>query len=192
MDWSIRGFWVLVFGLLGASVFFGRGVAMRAAEIKSAPEASLVSGEIVSLAAVVDGDSVVVRRADGETAQVRILGIKAFPAEGKDAPERFGKAAAAALGRALEGKPARVLLHTTPKDRHGRFLASLYVDDRDVGLGLVEKGLALVYTVHPFPAMSLYLREQDAARAERRGLWGEATAAERADSLARAWRRQAE
>jgi endonuclease YncB( thermonuclease family) len=87
-------------------------------------------------------------------------------------------------------RPVRVVLNATPKDRHGRFLATLYADDQDVGLGLVRQGLALVYTVYPFPAMQFYLQEQDLARAGRRGLWASEEVSDRALALSREWQRQ--
>jgi endonuclease YncB( thermonuclease family) len=184
-------FWTLIAALLGASVFFAVGILEQRREVRSA-QATIASGEVVSLVEVVDGDTLLVRTEAGAQASVRLLGVKAFDTKlEKDVTGTYGQAAVDALRRRLEGKPARVLLHTTPKDKYGRAIATLIADERDVGLELVKEGLALVYTVYPFPAMPIYLKDQELARAERRGLWGNPDAVLRADALAAEWRRQA-
>jgi endonuclease YncB( thermonuclease family) len=184
-------FWTLIAALLGASIFFARGAEMQRREAR-ATEAKLESGEIVSLAEVVDGDTLLVQTAAGERVSVRLLGVKAFDTKlDKDVTGAYGQAAVDALRRMLEGKPVRVLLHSTPKDKYGRVIATLFVDERDVGLELVKEGLALAYTVYPFPTMQIYLKDQELARADRRGLWGNPDAVVRADALAVEWRKQA-
>jgi endonuclease YncB( thermonuclease family) len=95
------------------------------------------------------------------------------------------------MRRMLEEKPIRVMLGTPPKDKHGRALATLFVEDRDVGLALVRGGLALVYTAYPFPAMQGYLDEQSHAKTDRKGLWGDPAAAARAELLIATWRKEA-
>ena len=102
-----------------------------------------------------------------------------------------GEAGKNALERALEDKPIRVLLGTPPKDKHGRALATLYVDDEDVGLRLVRTGHVLVYTAYPFPGMQRYLDAQAQAKSERKGLWADDAAAARAEALLAIWRKEA-
>jgi micrococcal nuclease len=124
---------------------------------------------------------------------VRLLGIKSFPVQPeRDPVARFGKAAVDELRRMTENQPLRVLLHDPPKDRHGRTLAELFVGQSDVGLELVKRGHALVYTVHPFPSMPLYQEEQEEARAERRGLWANDHAVRQADLMIAQWGRATE
>ena len=156
-------------------------------------EASVETGEIVRLERVVDGDTLLVRKESGDTVAVRLLGIKAFDSKPeRDALSRFGKAATETLKRYGENEPLRVLVHTTPKDRHGRTLATLYSGEHDLGLSLIKDGVALVYTVYPFPSMPFYLKEQEGSRADRKGLWADPEASQRADLLARQWRREVE
>jgi endonuclease YncB( thermonuclease family) len=183
-------FWAFIAALFGASVFFAVGAEQQRRGLQEA-EASLKSGDLVSLAQVVDGDTVVVSTEGGEKASVRLLGVKAFDAKReKDPTEVYGQGAIDGLRRMLEGKPIRVMLHSTSKDKYGRVIATLFVEERDAALELVKGGLLLVYTVYPFPAMPLYLHEQEIARADRRGLWASPEAAARADALALEWRRQ--
>jgi endonuclease YncB( thermonuclease family) len=186
-----RFFWLLIAALLGAAAFFGLNAESRRRAVQSS-QTTLENGAIVQLQRVVDGDTVLVD-AGGQTVVVRLLGIKSFPVQPERAPvARFGKAAVDELRRMTESQPLRVLLHDPPKDRHGRTLAELFVGQSDVGLELVKRGLALVYTVHPFPSMPLYKEEQEEARADRRGLWADEHAARQADLMIAQWGRETE
>lgn len=185
LQWFL--FWGCITFLLGASLFYGLSVeSMRRSMFKN--EGKVDSGAVVSLLSVIDGDTVRVAQEGQQPVSVRILGIKAFEAGiAKDVVAPYGQAAIDTLQRLMSNKPVRVLLHSTPKDRHGRYIATLYVDDQDIGLRLVKEGLAMVYTVYPFPAMSFYLQEQELARAGRRGLWANTDVATRALALIREW-----
>jgi endonuclease YncB( thermonuclease family) len=185
-------FWGCVTVLLCTSLFYGYSVEkVRRSVMKS--EGKIENGNIVRLVRVIDGDTVAVAQGGEKTALVRILGIKSFDATfEKDMVAPFGRAAIDSLLRIMSDRPVRVLLHSTPKDRHGRYLAMLYVDDQDVGLHLIKEGLALVYTVYPFPAMSLYLEQQDLARAGRLGLWANSEITSRALALLREWQGQSQ
>jgi micrococcal nuclease len=181
-------FWGCIAVLLGASLFYGVSVEkVRRSVTKSGGK--IDSGSILSLVRVIDGDTLLVAQSDQQPVLVRILGIKAFDASiAKDVAAPYGQATIDTLSRSLKDRPIRVLLHATPKDKHGRYIAMLYVEDQDIGLRLVKDGLVLVYTVYPFPAMSLYLQEQDLARAGRRGFWANAEVATRALALLNEWR----
>lgn len=82
------------------------------------------------------------------------------------------------------------MLQNGSRDRFGRYIATIYADEHDVGLVLVDQGLVLAYTVYPFPAMTVYLQAQDAARKAKRGLWANGEASERAMALIKEWQRQ--
>lgn len=185
LQWFL--FWGCITFLLGASLFYGLSVeSMRRSIFKN--EGKVDSGNVVSLLSVIDGDTVRVAQEGQQPVSVRILGIKAFEAGiAKDVVAPYGQAAIDTLQRLMANNPVRVLLHSTPKDKHGRYIATLYVDDQDIGLRLVKEGLAMVYTVYPFPAMSFYLQEQELARAGRRGLWANTDVATRALALIREW-----
>jgi micrococcal nuclease len=180
-------FWGCITLLVGASLFYGFNVEnMRRSMLGS--EGKVDSGNIVTLVNVIDGDTVRVAQAGQQPVTVRILGIKAFEASiAKDVVAPYGQAAIDTLQKLMANNPVRVLLHSTPKDRYGRYIAMLYVDDQDIGLRLVKEGLAMVYTAYPFPAMSFYLQEQELARAGRRGLWANSEVAARALALIHEW-----
>ncbi len=180
-------FWGSITVLLGASLFYGLS-AERTRRGIFRSEGKIDSGNVVSLLSVIDGDTVRVAQDGQQPASVRILGIKAFEANiAKDVFAPYGQAAVDTLQRLMANKPVRVLLHSTPKDRYGRYIATLYVDDHDIGLRLVKEGLVMVYTVYPFPAMSFYLQEQEIAREGGRGFWANAEMASKALALIRGW-----
>lgn len=190
MDRRTFAFWSIIAVLVGASVFYGIG-AERQRRSLQAGAGKLESGDLVRLVRVIDGDSILAAREGQPPATIRLVGIKTFDAKvAKDVVTPFAQAAIESLQRGMADRPIRVMLHSTPKDRYGRYLATLLVDDEDVAIRLVRNGLALVYTVYPFPAMQSYLQEQERARAGRRGLWSNTTATERSLALIREWRNQ--
>jgi len=190
MDRSSALFWSLIAVLLSASLFFGLNAEQRRKSVQVG-SGKIDSGDLVRLVKVVDGDTVQVVREGQEPVTVRLIGIKSFDAKvERDVVTPFGRAAVEALQRNMADRPVRVMLNATPKDKKGRYLATLFADDQDIALHLVRKGLVLVYTVYPFPSMQLYLQEQEQARAGRRGLWASAAATERALAMANEWRRQ--
>ena len=182
-------FWALVATLLGASAFYGSEV-WRFQAANAQRDVVLASGDVVTLKTVIDGDTLVVSKDGAGLATVRLLGIKAFEAkQAKDDVAVHGRAAEEALRRLAADQPLRVLLNTPPKDKHGRTLASLYVGADDLGLALVARGHALAYSVYPFAQMQAYLQAQNAARAQRLGLWADPAVVERAEGLIREWAR---
>lgn len=190
MDRTAALFWGLIVLLLSASVFFGVNAEKQRRSTQSAG-GKIENGDLVQLIKVVDGDTVMAVREGQEPVTVRLIGIKSFDGKiEKDVVTPFAQAARESLQRIMTGRSARVLLGSTPKDKYGRYLATLYSGDKDVALHLVSQGLVMVYTVYPFPAMQLYLQEQELARAGRRGLWASAEASERALALIGEWQRQ--
>jgi len=191
VDRATKIFWGLVTGLSAASGFFAYDTIRLRGALAQAT-ATVATGDVVSLVSVFDGDSLVVRNPTGEDVSLRIVGIKALEtSQGKDAVAHYATAARAALEKSLENHAIRVLAGTPPKDRHGRSLATLFVEDEDVALRLVKEGHVLVYTAYPFPMMQRYLDEQARARADRKGFWAEPAASSRADALLKLWRREA-
>lgn len=192
MDRRTFVFWAIICLLVGASAFYGINAEKQRRSVQAAG-GKIESGDLIRLVRVIDGDSLLAGREGQTPVTIRLVGIKSFDAKvEKDVVTPFAQAAIETLQRSVAGRPARVMLHATPKDRYGRYLATLFVDDEDVALRLVRQGLALVYTVYPFPAMQSYLHEQEQARAGRRGLWSNAAATERALALIREWRNQSQ
>lgn len=178
--------------LFAASLFYSFGAQREILKGRRA-EGKIDNGSIVKMVRVVDGDTLVLIQEGEKPASVRILGIKSFDAKiEKDIVSPYSQAAIDTLERLMTDRPVRVMLNSTPKDRHGRYLATLYVENQDIGLRLIREGLVLAYTVYPFPAMSLYLQEQDLAQAGRKGLWANTDVTARALALIKEWQRGTE
>ncbi|MGK4008743.1 thermonuclease family protein [Sorangium sp. So ce1036] len=181
-------FWALIAALLGASAFFAQG-AERQRNAALAGQATIRSGDVVRLVSVIDGDTVIVAREGGEQVAVRVIGIKAFSsARDKDPAAPYGRAAIDQIRRMLDQRAVRVLAHDPPRDRHGRTLATLFVEGHDVGLELIRGGHVLAYTAFPFPALPMYLQAQEQARGDRAGLWSDPEVVARAEALLTDWR----
>jgi micrococcal nuclease len=190
MDRGARIFWTIVLVLTAASFYFG----VRAESVRRSvqhAQAAVQNGDLVSFKQVLDADTVLLANGEGDPVTVRVIGIKSFDLAKHDSTGDIARRANDAMKRALEGKPIRIMLGTPPKDKSGRTLATLFVDDQDVGEQLIREGLVLVYTPFPFPTMTEYLHEQAKARGERKGLWGDPIAVERADALLAEWRKGA-
>ncbi len=122
--------------------------------------AEVISGQ----ARVVDGDTLAVA---GQ--HIRLDGI--------DAPETrqtcrrngrrwaCGKAATRAMRRLIGRNPVRC--EVSDRDRYGRAVATCFAAGRDLQQELVRQGLALAYRRYS----TRYIPDEDAARAERAGLW---------------------
>ena len=121
---------------------------------------------------VVDGDTIDVRKPNGRTERIRILGI--------DTPEVYGGIecggrAASALMKILARGRVRVKTDATqPKrDRYGRLLAYVSRSGTDLGRRMVVRGRAKVYVVGSrFSRFRSYKSAQRIARADSRGSWG--------------------
>lgn len=111
---------------------------------------------------VTDGDTI---RAlcGGREVTIRLWGI--------DCPERgmdFWRRARQWTSEHAFGKPVQVL--PMDRDTYGRLVARVYVEGRDLSLGLVEAGLAWHFVRHAPNALELAAAEAE-ARSARKGLW---------------------
>ena len=120
------------------------------------------TGKVVS---VHDGDTVTVRTDDGQTLKVRLQGI--------DTPElkqAFGSRSRDDLSALVKGKPVTLVEHG--RDKYGRTLANVLVDGVDANARQVATGMAWHYS--RFDKSPALARAQEADRAARTGLWGDA------------------
>ena len=125
-----------------------------------APPAKRFAAEVVG---VVDGDTIDVLVGHQKT-RIRIEGI--------DCPELaqpFGRAAKQFSSDRVFGKRVEILTQTT--DRYGRTIARVRVGGQDLGLALLEAGLAWQYTTYSHDPV--YGSAERGARAARQGLWAD-------------------
>jgi len=118
---------------------------------------------------VVDGDTI--KLENGE--RVRYIGV--------DTPETkhpykkvqyFGKEASVFNTKLVEGKKIRLEYDVEKRDKYGRLLAYVYIDDIFVNAELVKQGYARVMTIRPNTRYAEYFKKlQDQAKEEKKGLW---------------------
>jgi endonuclease YncB( thermonuclease family) len=130
----------------------------------------VVEGRVVGVS---DGDTITVLDRARAQHVVRLGGI--------DAPERrqpFGTVAKENLSRIVYDR--LVEARCWKRDRYGREVCSVYLGTRDAGLEMIRDGFAWhfkEYQLEQSPQeREEYARTEEAARAARRGLWGEAGA----------------
>ena len=129
-------------------------------------------GSPVRLIEVTDGDTVRVLYR-GREESVRLIGIDTpeVPWYGGSG-ECFGVEAARYAKRRLEGRVVRLEFGADPRDRYGRLLAYVYVNDELFNLTLVRLGFAAADPVSPNTRLApLFARAQARARAAGEGLW---------------------
>jgi endonuclease YncB( thermonuclease family) len=113
---------------------------------------------------VVDGDSLVVKR-NGKAMEVRLWGI--------DAPE-YDQPYSAVSKKALQKLTAARAgtLYVKYRDRYGRYVAVLVIDDLNINQELVKGGYSWVYGRYcREPICRRWELLQDEAKADRHGLW---------------------
>ena len=120
--------------------------------------AATLEGEVVKVS---DGDTVHVL-AGKQKAKIRLDRI--------DAPEsrqEYGKEATKHLADLIFGKTVKVLYDK--KDRYGRILGIIFMDDLEVNLEMVATGNAWHYKA--FDSSQAYVEAEKSARESRLGLW---------------------
>ncbi|HHH12439.1 MAG TPA: hypothetical protein ENJ77_01030 [Candidatus Moranbacteria bacterium] len=120
---------------------------------------------------VIDGDTVVL--ADGR--KVRYIGTDSPEMGGKDGEtaECYADEATAENKRLVEGRTVIMRPDKSDRDRYGRLLRYLWVDDQMINEELVRRGAAVARDYPPNTAYSEKLAAaEESARVEKRGLWG--------------------
>ena len=128
---------------------------------------------------VIDGDTLKVKLATGQSATVRLIGIDtpetrkpgtAVQCGGADATARMKKLAIS------NGSGRRVTLTTDPTqdvvDTYGRLLAYVNAGGSDLGRSMVASGWAKVYVFKTdFRRVTTYRKAQASVKAAKRGVW---------------------
>ncbi len=168
---TVSGLWRKA--LLGSAFcFLALGVVGRAL----ASECSIKQRDVVSrVRSIVDGDTVIL----GDGRHVRFIGINAPELAHDDHPAQpLAEAARATLVKRLAGAGNRLVLQVGAerKDRYGRLLAHPFLSDgTNLSADLLRGGWGEAIAVPPNLAFqSCYRAAEQAARGERRGVWGDA------------------
>ncbi|NQT90137.1 MAG: thermonuclease family protein [Candidatus Omnitrophica bacterium] len=118
---------------------------------------------------VPDGDTI--KLTNGEF--VRYIGIDTpefhYP---KGPVEHFAEEAKDFNKRLVDGKVVRLEFDVERRDKYGRLLAYVYVDDMFVNARMIEEGYAKILTFPPnIKYADKFLKLQRKAREEHKGLW---------------------
>lgn len=142
----------------------------------------------VTVAEVVDGDTIEVRYEDGTTETVRMLGMDTPESHVENDPEEYEGVPDTEAGRAClreEASAATAYVRDTIGDRevrlvfdavadrrggYDRLLAYVYVDDRNLNYELVSSGYARVYDTE-FTQSDRFYAAEDRAQTDESGVW---------------------
>lgn len=181
---------VVIWCLILAGGFFTIEVERMRTRLRHTGGADFVNGERVIVVAPIDGDEFSVVDKKGERVVVRLVGIKTFsPGRSNPYEGRYGKQAFEFL-KGLEQQPLTLTLNTPPRDKKGRVLAfATTADERgfDVGQRMIERGIAVAYGRYGHEREEAYVRAEEQAIAQKRGLWSDRDVAERVRVLKRQW-----
>ena len=134
---------------------------------------SFASEEAAEVTRVVDGDTAEME-IDGDEEDVRFIGVDTPESVTPGEPvECYGQQASHFTQRLIEGERVSLEFGAEERDRYGRLLAYVYLEDRFVNAELVRRGLARTLEIAPNVdhAERFADLQQEAANAGR-GLWG--------------------
>ena len=106
--------------------------------------------------------------------RVRLIGVDTPETVKPDHPiEPFGPEASEFRRNFIGDKPVQFRLDHERVDRHGRWLAYVYVDGKMLNEELLRAGLARAHTEYHYaePMKRLFLTAEAEARKNRRGIW---------------------
>ncbi len=148
---------------------------LLAVAVSSAACSTAVAGELVcpcKVVKVVDGDTIYVIDTNKTREKIRLAGI--------DAPEKkqaYGQKSKQYLSSMAASK--KVDIEYRKKDRYGRIIGKVLIDQIDVNLKMIKAGLAWHYKQYEKEQSSAdrkaYSVAESSARQERVGLWKDET-----------------
>ena len=130
---------------------------------------SLETTHLPTCTRVVDGDTVVVEG----IGKIRLIGVDTPETVHPRKPvEYYGKEASAFTKRMVEGKKVRLEYDWQRKDRYGRVLAYVYLEDGTfLNAEIIKQGYGHAYTKYPFKYLEQFRKYEKEARENKRGLW---------------------
>lgn len=142
-------------------------VVLCSALAMSTAGAETLSGFVIHVS---DGDTVTALLPNKESIRIRMAGI--------DAPESkqdFGRRSRQLMSRLVKNRDVQI--HVVDRDKYGRYVARLETSDGDVGIVMLEQGLARVYLKYvrnlSRDYQAAYMHAESQARSEGLGLWSD-------------------
>lgn len=135
--------------------------------------------QLYTVSRVIDGDTIDVTLGH-TTERVRLLGLDTPETVHPEKPVQcYGPEASAETKRILDGKKVYLIPDpmSSDKDKYGRSLRYVFLSDGEfVNDYLVKNGYGYNYIYEPFQFMKWFAFEEDFARNNSMGLWGECRA----------------
>ncbi len=158
-------------GSLADQSFASKAEALEALAKVKPNQSKALKGPWRTVTRVVDGDTIILNGRE----RVRLIGVDTPETVDPRRPvQYFGKEASAFTKRMVEGKKVRLEYDQTRKDRYGRTLAYVYLEDgTHLNAEIVKQGYGHAYTRFPFRYLGDFRRYESAARKAGKGLWKE-------------------
>lgn len=123
---------------------------------------------------VVDGDTLVIEM-NGGSEKVRLVGVDTPETLHPQKPvEHYGKEASEFTQRMVENKMVRLEYDWQQRDKYGRLLAYVYLEDGTfLNAEIIKQGYGFVYTRFPFKYLNEFREYEKQARENKLGLWKE-------------------
>ena len=133
-------------------------------------EPSTTQAETYLVKRVIDGDTL--ELSTGE--RVRLIGVDTPETKDPRKPvQYFGQEATAFTRRMVEGKRVRLEYDQERRDKYGRTLAYVYLEDGTfLNAEIIRQGYGFAYTRFPFKYLEEFRKLEGEAREAGRGLWG--------------------
>ena len=180
--------------LLGLSAFFFVESQKTLQARYEAATTQFKTGTSITVVGVVADDEVRVRNEAGQHIVVRLMGIKNFAAMARlRHRDTTARAAKAYLEQFALGRTGTLTIETNKTIKKGIVLAYIDLDaidsnpKIDLGAGLIDKGLAVVFNKNAFGREVDYLAREKQAREGQLGLWGELPRSPVLDKLRLKW-----
>ena len=127
------------------------------------------AGPVVQVARVIDGDTLLL--SNGQ--RVRLIGVDTPELHHPLKPvQYFAREASEFTRKMVEGKRVRLEYEPRKRDKYGRLLAYVYLEDGTfLNAEIIKQGYGFAYTKYPFRYLDAFRQYQREAREHERGLW---------------------
>lgn len=121
---------------------------------------------------VIDGDTIIVY-INGKQEKIRLIGVDTPETVHPLKPvEYFGKEASDFTRQMVEGKKVRLEYDWQRRDKYGRILAYVYLEDGTfLNAEIIKQGYGFAYTKYPFKCLDEFRTYERTARDTEMGLW---------------------
>lgn len=131
-----------------------------------------LSGTIYFCPHVIDGDTIIVI-IGGKKEKVRLIGVDTPETDGPyTKKEPFNREASAFTKNMTEGKYVKLKYDRERRDKYGRLLAYVYLEDSTfLNVELIKEGYATVFRKFRFKYRDDFIHYESEARKSKKGLW---------------------